>query len=202
MGDDSSGEIVLFASDVQHLFHVKDYKQLEALIDEHGEDIVVKQLHMRQYSMKPCYTILGYAMIEHDVHMFEYILRTCGCIVLWYAASGDGGSLFCLMDREMRNAYSKQITRSLEIMIEIALDLFGFRVYNSFYKMLSLRYLAENFRYSHATQTLTITTAVWSLRTIRSAAGGATDGLEEVLGERMQAESAWEYEPKIKRTKY
>jgi hypothetical protein len=87
-------------------------------------------------------------------------------------------------------------------MIEIALDLFGFRVYNSFYKMLSLRYLAENFRYSHATQTLTITTAVWSLRTIRSAAGGATDGLEEVLGERMQAESAWEYEPKIKRTKY
>jgi hypothetical protein len=43
---------------------------------------------------------------------------------------------------------------------------------------------------------------LWCLQTVRSAAGGATDGLEELVCERMAAESTWEYEPRIKRAKY
>ena len=185
----------LLASDVQHLFHVQDYNRLRALVDEG------KALH------KFCYradnpnwwgTILGFAVIEKDAFMFQYIVQTCGAHMLSVSVdSGIGNGYWALHQMLANDDGTYADKRKVEVMVEIALEHGGTAVYEDMRGMVRLRYIADIYRNSHDAQVNTVAAAVWCCRTIRVA-----DGLAELVGERMQAESTWEHEPKIKRAKY
>jgi hypothetical protein len=191
------GEQPLLASDVQHLFHVRDYTRLKALVDEG------KAIHRFLYRAdNPNWwgTILGFSAIEKDVVMFRYIVETCDVSVLCgTVVDSSVGTCFWIMNQIMGHDPRSETKRTLEVMVEIALEHHGMNVFPQVRGMPRLRYLGYIYYNSLGARTVAVTAAVWCCQAIR--ASGA-DGLGELLGERMQAESAWEYEPKIKRTKY
>ena len=189
----------LRASDVQHLFHVQDYTRLRALVDEG------KALH------KFCYradnpnwwgTILGFAVIEKDAFMFQYIVQTCGAWMLSISVdSGIGNGYWALHQMLANDDGTYANKRKAEVMVEIALEQGGTAVYEDMRGMVRLRYIADIYRNSCDARCSSIAAIVWCCQAIREAHGLA-DGLGELLRERMHAESVWEYEPKIKRAKY
>ncbi len=195
MGDDDE---VLRASDIQHLFLIKDYPRLNALVDE---GMATTRLLYRPDNVEWWSTILGFAMYSEDTYMFNYIAERSDLRDVLKYADSNCRNVFQMMDRILGQDHRLETRRRIEVMCEIVLEKWGIDAYSLLRRHPSLRYLADIYRNSFDAQKEAVRATSWCLKTIRSA-GGATDGLEETVGKRMQAESTWEYEPKIKRTKY
>ena len=188
----------LLASDVQHLFHAQDYTRLRALVDEG------KALHKFCYRAdKPHWwsTVLGLAINELDVYMVQYILQKHGPNALTQRVISGGSTGYGNMAYTLIIDHRWETRRSIEVILETALELGGFDVHDNLRALPQLRYIADIYQNSREAQLWAATAVVWCCQAIRKAHGLA-DGVGLLVGERVWSESVWEYEPKIKRAKY
>jgi hypothetical protein len=180
---------------VEKLFWDKDYATLE-------KTYATKPLQ-RLWRPVGWMTMVSQSIWELDHHMFRYIIQKHGVGVMdelvcdWEGTTETGYEYLDVITDTNCSCGHREYMIFYEILLEQGADEEHlFRGRNSAFTILS-----DVWWDSVNNKEDALTAVAWICETIRHAYGVA-DGLAELVGERMQAESTWEYEPKIKRAKY
>jgi len=179
---------------VEKLFRDKDYATLETYSDP------------LQHLWRPegWMTLVSQSIWELDHRMFRFIIQKHGVGVMdapvrdWEGAIETGYEYLDAITDENCSCGHRNYMIFYEILLEEGADDEDlFRDRNSAFTI-----LGDAWWDSTNCKKDTISAVAWSWETIRNAPWSCADGLAELVGERMQAESTWEYEPKIKRARY
>lgn len=175
---------------VEELFRREDYYTLEHLL--HPLDRVADD----RFGWS---TLLFRTMIEDNVRVFRHFISTYGIQIMdeQVGESGDEDGWQGLW-RIMYEGGSG--IRPKMALYETLLDEDGtadkkMKDYDGIVDL----HVINPWRVSNDQKRKSLSAAVWCCKAIRSF---GADGLEEVLGKRLQAASTWDWEPKMKRCKY
>jgi hypothetical protein len=194
----------IWSDDLIFWLNSKNYDVLNRLIDSGRALERVYSRHAGEYWE----TVLSESINQGDIPTFRRIIELYGADVLKNAISSPGLTGFDVLAIALDNGTMWSEERVVEVMLEIVLDTLDGDddMVHKFLRSKDFRHIANVFYESHWNRVEHVASTVWCLQTIHSASletnTSIADGLEETVGKRMQAESTWEYEPKIKRTKY
>lgn len=186
----------IWSDDLRAWFQSKNYDVLNRLIDS-GR--ALERAYSRDYGERYWETVLSESINQGDIPTFRRIIELYGAGVLNNVISSPKFTGFDMLHIALDNGIMWSEERVVEVMLEIVLDTLDGDddIVHKYLRSKELRHIASVFYESHWNRIEHIAATMWCCQTIRVA-----DGLAELLGKRMQAESVWEYEPKIKRTKY
>lgn len=202
----------IWSDDLKVWLNSKNYDVLNRLVDSGRALERVYSRHDGEYWE----TVLSESINQGDIPTFRRIIELYGAGVLKNAISSPGLTGFDVLAIALDNGTMWSEERVVEVMLEIVLDTLDGDddMVHKFLRSGCFRHIASVFYESHWNRVEHVAATVWCLKAIRDRGirrgiaatkrleCGATDGLEETVGKRMQAESTWEYEPKIKRAKY
>jgi hypothetical protein len=179
---------------LNHLRNTNNYDELEIIIDQG-----------RALEMFGMYTVLEWVILKGEHRLFRRILEKHGLQIM--------DTTYCTLLLRIGASYdtAPYKTYALFEMVEMLLDagcgamcdIFPDYEDDDHHDEYLPRYktcwtmLQVAWEDSIDSKRDGITAAVWCFQAIRSA-----DGLEELLGERMQAGSTWDYEPPMKRGRF
>ena len=186
----------IWSDDLTAWFQSKNYDVLNRLIDS-GR--ALERAYLRHHGETYWDTVLSESIDQGDIPTFRRIIERYGADVLTNVISSHELTGFDKLGIALDNGIMWSEERVVEVMLEIVLDTLDGDddIVHKFFRSKELRHIASVFYESHWNRIEHIAATMWCCQTIRDA-----DGLAELLGDRMQAESTWEYEPKIKRAKY
>jgi hypothetical protein len=176
---------------VLELFEKEDYHTLENVL--HPLD----RFESTTQNNRWC-TLLMVTMSLENTRVFRHFITTYGITIMNYDVSEYEESAWQALLRFLYEGGPGY--RPLMALYEILLDEDAAVAESKIAEMeITSYYLSTPWCDSKHNKKKALPAAVWCCKAIRSE---GADGLEEVLGKRLQAASTWDWEPKMKRCKY